>query len=110
MKTLLNKLYLACGILFLFHVQSNAQELLNYPLDTVNGEEVDRYLVEKSIGLDRIGINFNVTQSQIMRFNPVTPVIETFKHGALGAGEFIGWNWLAYSFVFMIIVFALILF
>ena len=28
-------------------------------------------------------------------------MIETFKHGALGAGEFIGWGWLAYSFVFM---------
>ena len=31
-------------------------------------------------------------------------VIETFKHGALGAGEFIGWGWLAYSFVFMLVV------
>ena len=43
----------------------------------------------------------------IMCFNPVTPVLETFKYGALGAGEFIGWGWLAYSFVFMVVLLAL---
>ena len=42
--------------------------------------------------------------ADIMCLNPVTPVIETFKHGALGAGEFVGWGWLAYSFIFMILV------
>ena len=42
--------------------------------------------------------------ADIMCLNPVTPVIETFKHGALGAGEFVGWGWLAYSFVFMVLV------
>ena len=47
-----------------------AEELLNYPLDTVNGEEVYRYQVEKSIGLYRIGVNFNVSQSEIIRLNP----------------------------------------
>ena len=47
-----------------------AEELLNYPLDTVNGEEVYRYQVEKSIGLYRVGINFNVSQSEIIRLNP----------------------------------------
>ena len=41
--------------------------------------------------------------ADIMCLNPVTPVIETFKHGALGAGEFVGWGWLAYSFVFMLL-------
>lgn len=46
------------------------EELLNYPLDTVNGEEVYRYQVEKSIGLYRIGVNFDVPQSEIIRFNP----------------------------------------
>lgn len=48
----------------------------------------------------------------IMRFNPVTPVLETFKYGALGAGEFIGWEWLGYSFCFMILMifFGLIVF
>ena len=36
-----------------------------------------------------------------MCLNPVTPVIETFKYGFLGCGEFVGWRWLFYSFVFM---------
>ena len=44
---------------------------------------------------------------QLMHFNPVTPVIETFKYGALCAGEFIGWGWLAYSFAVMLVVLAL---
>jgi lipopolysaccharide transport system permease protein len=39
-----------------------------------------------------------------MCINPVTPVIETFKYGFLGVGEFIGWSWLAYSFCFMSIL------
>lgn len=43
----------------------------------------------------------------MMCLNPVTPIIETFKYGALGAGEFIGWGWLAYSFVFMLVLLAL---
>jgi len=43
----------------------------------------------------------------LMCLNPVTPIIETFKHGALSAGQFIGWGWLAYSFVFMLVVLAL---
>ena len=47
-----------------------AQELLDYPLDTINGVEVYRYEVEKSIGLYRISVNFNVTQEDIIRFNP----------------------------------------
>lgn len=47
-----------------------AQELLNYPLDTINGEEVYRYEVERGVGLYRIGVNFNVTQDEIIRLNP----------------------------------------
>ena len=43
----------------------------------------------------------------IMRINPVTPVIETFKYGFLNAGEFIGWGWLAYSFAFMAVLLGL---
>ena len=48
----------------------------------------------------------------LMHLNPVTPVLETFKYGVLGAGEFIGWGWLAYSFVFMVIllVFGVVIF
>lgn len=40
----------------------------------------------------------------VMCINPVTPIIETFKHATLGAGEFIGWGWLGYSFAFMTIL------
>ena len=61
-----------------------------YPLSQVAGKKV--------LGLDL---------ATIMCINPVTPVIETFKHGALGAGEFIGWGWLAYSFGFRVVVLAL---
>ena len=57
-----------CSVLCILQIQ--AQELLNYPLDTINGEEVYRYQVEKSIGLYRVGVNFNVPQSEIIRLNP----------------------------------------
>lgn len=42
-----------------------------------------------------------------MCLNPVTPIIETFKYGFLGSGNFIGWFWLGYSFVFMLLILAL---
>ena len=61
-----------------------------YPLSQVAGKTV---------------MGFDLTL--LMCLNPVTPVIETFKHGALGAGQFIGWGWLAYSFGFMLVVLAL---
>ena len=61
-----------------------------YPLSQVAGKKV-------------LGMNLTT----LMCLNPVTPVIETFKHGALSAGEFIGWGWLAYSFVFMLAVLVL---
>lgn len=64
------KKYMYIVILLLAAMSVHAQELLNYPLDTVNGEEVYRYQVEKSIGLYRIGVNFNVPQAEIVRFNP----------------------------------------
>ncbi len=61
-----------------------------YPLSQVKGKVV--------AGMDLYNI---------MCVNPVTPVIETFKHAAMGAGEFIGWGWLTYSFGFMLVVLAL---
>lgn len=45
-----------------------------------------------------------ISVHKLMCFNPVTPIIETFKYGFLGAGEFIGWRWLIYSFVFMVVL------
>ncbi len=65
----MNRIIVFC-LCSLFFVQAKAQELLNYPLDTINGEEVYRYEVEKSIGLYRIGVNFNVSQDDILRLNP----------------------------------------
>ena len=41
---------------------------------------------------------------KLMCLNPVTPIIETFKYGFLGAGEFVGWRWLLYSFAFMVVL------
>lgn len=58
-----------------------------YPLSQVAGKE-----------------KFGLDIASVMCLNPVTPVIEAFKYGALGAGQFIGWGWLAYSFVFMLVV------
>ncbi len=60
-----------------------------YPLSQVKGKT--------ALGMDLY---------TIMCINPVTPVLEAFKYGALGAGEFIGWGWLAYSFVFMVVLLA----
>ena len=43
---------------------------------------------------------------KLMCLNPVTPIIETFKYGFLGCGDFVGWRWLIYSFVFMVVLLA----
>ena len=43
----------------------------------------------------------NETLAYIMRLNPLTSITESFKYGAMGAGEF-SWAWLAYSFVVML--------
>ena len=61
------------------------------------------YPLSQVAGKEKWGIHL----STVMCLNPVTPIIETFKHGALGAGEFVGWGWLAYSFGFMLVVLAL---
>ena len=44
---------------------------------------------------------------KLMCLNPVTPVIETFKYGFLGCGDFVGWRWLIYSFLFMTVLLGL---
>ena len=49
-------------------------------------------------------IYFGIPVHKLMCLNPVTPVIETFKYGFLGCGEFVGWRWLIYSFVFMVVL------
>ena len=50
---------------------------------------------------------FGIPVHKLMCLNPVTPVIETFKYGFLGCGEFVGWRWLIYSFFFMCILLAI---
>lgn len=69
---------------FIVHLWMYATPIV-YPLSLVKGKMV-------------AGMNMY----NIMRLNPVTPVIETFKYCFLGAGEFIGWGWMAYSFFFMV--------
>jgi lipopolysaccharide transport system permease protein len=39
----------------------------------------------------------------LMQLNPITPIVETFKYGTLGTGEF-SWDMLGYSFCFMLVV------
>jgi len=59
------------ALLSLLLVPVQAQDsILPYPLDTIDGEEVYKYEVERSIGLYRIGVNFHVPQSEIIRLNP----------------------------------------
>ena len=62
-KTLLYCLLLAATSL-------QAQEVLPYPTDTVDGKVYYRYMVEKSIGLYRISKNFGVSQEDILKANP----------------------------------------
>ena len=45
----------------------------------------------------------NPTLHKIMLLNPMTALIETFKYGAYGAGEF-SWSALGYSFAFMLVL------
>ena len=49
---------------------------------------------------------FDIPVHKLMCLNPVTPIIETFKYGFLGAGDFVGWRWLIYSFVFICVLLA----
>ncbi len=65
-----NKAFIVLALCALLVAPAKAQELLNYPLDTINGEEVYRYQVERGIGLYRVGVNFDVPQSEILRLNP----------------------------------------
>ena len=41
-----------------------------------------------------------------MSLNPLTGIIEAFKYGILGVGQF-SWSMLAYSFGFMLLLLAL---
>lgn len=45
----------------------------------------------------------NPTLHRVMVLNPMTPIIETFKYGAFGAGEF-SWSSLCYTTLFTLVV------
>ena len=68
MKRLIYTVALVVCSLFLNTAQ--AQKLLNYPLDTINGEEVYLYHAEQSLGPYRIAKNFNITKEELYRLNP----------------------------------------
>lgn len=40
----------------------------------------------------------------IICFNPITPIIRTFRYSCFSVGEFVGWGWLIYSFIFSVII------
>lgn len=43
---------------------------LDYPTDTIEGVIVYRYPVDRSIGIYRVSVNFGVTQSMVIEWNP----------------------------------------
>lgn len=45
--------------------------ILPYPIDTVKGTAVYRYIPEKSIGLYRISVKFGLPMGEIVQWNPV---------------------------------------
>ena len=59
------------SILALFAIAIGLRaEVLPYPTDTVNGQVVYRYTVEKSVGLYRISKMFDCSQEEIIDLNP----------------------------------------
>jgi lipopolysaccharide transport system permease protein len=57
-----------------------------YPLTEVNGTF--------------LGIDLNT----LICLNPITPIIRIFRYSCFGVGEFAGWLWIAYSFIFTIVI------
>ena len=53
---------LVCGLTM------DAQQ--TWPVDTINGQAVYKYRVPRSIGLYRVSVTFNVTQEEIIKWNP----------------------------------------
>lgn len=47
-----------------------------------------------------LGININT----LICLNPITPIIKTFRYGFFDVGDFMGWGWLIYSFLFSAII------
>lgn len=47
-----------------------AQEVMSYPIETIDGKSYYCYTVERSVGLYRISIKFGVKQEEILAANP----------------------------------------
>ena len=62
--------YIATCIAIMLWALPVQGEVLNYPLDTIDGQVYYRYTVERSVGLYRISVKFGVTQEQILKANP----------------------------------------
>ena len=62
--------YILLGIAALLGVGMHAEELLPYPLDTIQGEVYYRYTVPRGVGIYRISVNFQVSQEAILKANP----------------------------------------
>ena len=62
--------YIATCIAIMLWALPAQGEVLNYPLDTIDGQVYYRYTVERSVGLYRISVKFGVTQEQILKANP----------------------------------------
>ena len=66
---------LKISIIYLFVCISTSaysanDSILNYPIDTINGQALYRYAVQKGEGLYRVSLKFGLTQDEIMRQNP----------------------------------------
>lgn len=66
----MKKYYWIIAVSLLFSIPMNAQQTVDCPRDTVDGQVFARYKVEKSIGLWRISQNFGVLQEAIINANP----------------------------------------
>ena len=54
--------------LLVYGLTMHAQE--TWPVDTIDGQAVYKYRVPRSIGLYRVSVTFNVTQEEIIKWNP----------------------------------------
>lgn len=54
--------------LLVYGLTMHAQQ--TWPVDTIDGQAVYKYRVPRSIGLYRVSVTFNVTQEEIIQWNP----------------------------------------
>ena len=62
--------HILLGVSILLGVMIQAQTIMPYPLDTINGQIYYRYTIPRGIGIYRISVNFGVSQEDILKANP----------------------------------------